>query len=440
MNTHNGNIRFVKSEDYTTMGGLFLARDAINDLKLLEDIREIFSEYPCKKGIPAETKVLSMIMAIVAGAKCLDDLDDARDDAAFREITNGGIAPTTAGEFLRSVDERTVERMENLVPVVAARMNRKICEKFGKKENLFLNIDGTSFEDFGKKKEGVGYNYEKKRVLEGLYAFDEFGICHYSNIRKGGTHSSVGTATIIEEVYRCNGKDTPFCFRGDSAYGNQEIINGILNKNGHFIIALKKNVYGPLLKNNIEWTESKIKFFDDNECYIASTRYTPKDIREPLRVVLIKSKTNHNSDDESDEALLTKDGHRYYAAVTNIDPSEASDEEIIAMYRGRANIENDIKDIKHGMELDTLPCQKMLANRLYGVIVILAMNLLKYLYYMINQKRVTVKTIRKKIINIAGIIIRHARRAILKASKLKEEVLREVYYKIFGYQLGQLRV
>ena len=107
----------------------------------------------------------------------------------------------------------------------------------------------------------------------------------------------------------------------------------------------------------MKWKKTKIKFFESNKCQISSTLYVPNKLKGKsfLRVVFIRTKkTNITSSD--------KRHYRYYAIVTDMPESQMSDEEVINFYRGRANAENFIKDLKYGMDFLHFPCQSMKKN------------------------------------------------------------------------------
>lgn len=54
--------------------------------------------------------------------------------------------------------------------------------------------------------------------------------------------------------------------------------------------------------------------------------------------------------------------YHYYAVVTDMGESEMSNEHILKFYRKRSQVENNIKDIKNGMDFHHFPCMNLKAN------------------------------------------------------------------------------
>jgi hypothetical protein len=72
-------------------------------------------------------------------------------------------------------------------------------------------------------------------------------------------------------------------------------------------------------------------------------------------------------------------------------------------------IETNIKDLKQGLDFYHFPCQKLNANRVWGQLGIIAYNLMRLTSFTISKNGCFINTVRKKIVMIAGEIIKHAR-------------------------------
>jgi hypothetical protein len=90
--------------------------------------------------------------------------------------------------------------------------------------------------------------------------------------------------------------------------------------------------------------------------------------------------------------------------------SEMSDERIIKFYRRRSQVENNIKDIKNGLDFHHFPCMNLKANNVWGLIGVIAYNLMRFASFAVVAERgCFVETTRKRIVAIAGEVIIHAR-------------------------------
>ena len=108
-------------------------------------------------------------------------------------------------------------------------------------------------------------------------------------------------------------------------------------------------------------------------------------------------------------------GEVHYAIVTNMSEKELSNERVIQFYKKRANVENQIKDLKMGMDFYHFPCQKLNANRAWGIIAIFAYNLMRFSAHKLFRKRgCFLKTVRRKMVFIASELRRGQRKIKLR--------------------------
>jgi hypothetical protein len=86
--------------------------------------------------------------------------------------------------------------------------------------------------------------------------------------------------------------------------------------------------------------------------------------------------------------------------------SEMSHEHVLKFYRKRSQVENNIKDIKNGMDFHHFPSMSLRGNNVWGLIGIIAYNMMRYASFMVvPDKGCFIKTTRKKIVTIAGEVI-----------------------------------
>ena len=73
-------------------------------------------------------------------------------------------------------------------------------------------------------------------------------------------------------------------------------------------------------------------------------------------------------------------------------------------------VENNIKDIKNGMDFHHFPCGTLKANNVWGLMGVIAYNLMRFTSFaVVPDKGCFVETTRKRIVAIAGVVITHAR-------------------------------
>lgn len=388
---------------------LFSGLHLFDDLFHKFEIQQLISPYLPKKkrnrGFSTFEKLFAGVLGFIAGVECLDDFDWLGYDPLFMELTDSP-SSITMGKFLRSFSVRQVEQVRNLLPTLAFKMRLWLEPKLYK---IVWKMDVTIHQQYGEKMEGVEFSYRQVNGLSSQNLFDDKGLCYGFALRNGAAHSSVGAIEMMENAFRIVPKSIQQFFLADSAYANTQIYNTLLNHNVNFAIALSETVRGSLLKNygnKVKWEDTKIRFFESNKCEIGDILYPKKDLsmgKTFLRVVMIRAKK---------KKMEAGDNHpyHYYAIVTNMSNAEMTNEKVIKFYRRRAQVENNIKDLKNGMDFHHFPCQSLKANHVWGLMGIIAYNLMRLISFTIfPQTGCFIKTTRRRLVTLAGEVIKHAR-------------------------------
>lgn len=108
--------------------------------------------------------------------------------------------------------------------------------------------------------------------------------------------------------------------------------------------------------------------------------------------------------------------------------SEMTNEKIIQFYRKRAQVENNIKDLKNGMDFHHFPCQSLKANHVWGLMGIIAYNLMRLASFTISKDGCFLETVRKRIVIKACEVIKHARSIELR-------MMNHIFYKVAQMKL-----
>ncbi len=409
--------------------GTFFFTNLANLLKLRSGHDMSFLSCKTKKRRESEAKKFkTLLFSFIHGAQCLDDLDDLREDSLFREIT-GGCASTTVGDWMRSFSSRQIELLSEAHTELAFKLRAMLPKD---DRDLIITMDSTPHEQTGKKMEGVAWNYKDMWCLDSQNAYDQYGLSYGFHLRPGNTYSGNGAVSMIEQIFSRAPISMRRFFRADSAYGNMGIYNALINKNVSFVIALKENVYRPLLTKNKEvmkWKKSKMTFFNSTNCEVATVQYPLQGLamgKKYLRVVFLRAPI-----ESSEQTDLWEGKYRYYALVTNMFEHEKSADGVIAFYRQRANAENFIKEQKYGFDLKHFPCKKLDANRVYGLVGSMAYNIVRFTSFFITKNGCFSKRVRRKLLYIPGQVVKHARRVHIKVQEKHKEVMDKIYNNIF---------
>ena len=432
-------------------GGLIIYDQILENLNFHNALKKILPKKSKKKGIKQFDKFKTLILGFISGLDSISDIEDLRRDQLFNELTNGGCADSTMGDFLRSFKTRHLELLQEFLIDSAIKLRQV---QFPDDDFVIYSIDGTPNIQTGTKIEGAGWNYKKEWGLDTLNLYDHRGFHYGFDVRNGGTYSGKGAGFMIDNVLRKTPDHLQRFLTADSAYSNQEVFNTSLLGGCRFVIAMKENVYSPLLeKNNLKWKKTSMIFFESNKCEVSECLYYTEDLvngKKSLRVVFIRAPKKEEQLD------LFEDGYRYYAFVTDIGAHEklpvrekfnvtggrgktsrkkgdwkmmsATTENIIEFYRYRGNTENFIKEEKGGLDLRHYPCQKQSANKTFGLIGVLAYNLMRFSSFMISNYGCYSKKIRRCLVNLPCQIVKHARKIIIK---FNHETHKEVKNKLY---------
>ncbi len=101
-------------------------------------------------------------------------------------------------------------------------------------------------------------------------------------------------------------------------------------------------------------------------------------------------------------------------------------QEVMEFHQKRGNCENFIREEKYGYDLSHFPCLKMNANHAYGLLAMVAHNLLRWVALLMKpDKPLFSKKLRKRFIFYPGKIVKHARQVYLRIiERGYEEVMR----------------
>ena len=142
----------------------------------------------------------------------------------------------------------------------------------------------------------------------------------------------------------------------------------------------------------------------DGAADVAETTYIPFESAPdaaPVRLIVRRVKPTPNSQ----LALLVD--YSYHGFITDRDGDTL---ELEADHRRHAEIENAIRDLKHGVGLNHLPSGRFPANAAWLAVQVMAHNLARWAARIgLGEQLVTTKTLRRRFFSIAGRLTRSAR-------------------------------
>jgi hypothetical protein len=414
------NKKIIKTEgvdkNFSSFGGIFLYERLCERLGLFSKMATTLPANLIEPKTTAYDKFKALCLGFVAGADSLEDMDKLACDVGFKETLGHVNASNTYGEYLRSFSGLQTKQINEKLIETALELRNKMHKK---DKTFILDLDSTACVQHGEKMEGVGFNYKNLWCLDSIQAYDQYGFQYHMDVRAGNTYSSNNSETIIHEVFKRIPVEMEKYFRGDSAFGSNEIFKALEVKGVKFVISMKENVYSTFLNRIDKWEKSKLLFHDKRETEVGHWFYTPKASKKVYRITALRSLKA-----DRQRSLFQVESYDYFVCISNIGHHEMSNEKLIKFYRKRGQAENFIKELKYGFDQKHFPCQKLNANKIYGLISAFAYNLMRYTAFILNkQKTHYSKMIRFRMVRLACQVVSHARYAIFR---FNNETMKEV--------------
>ena len=371
---------------------------------------------------------LIQLASFCYGHDCLADLEQFRKDPSLAEIMQGEtVAPRTMGDFLRDYELGNLHRA-NIFLHTQAKSYRVQLEKMLKKQFKpalapHLSIDSTSHIQHGKKMEGLDFNYKDEWCLDSQVIFDELGLCWDMELRSGNTKSGDGAPEQIRRAFsQYSFKDEKY-LSADAAYCNQYVIKTCISLGALFTLTANQATTGwedhiceiPEWKPWVHTDEQKQEALERGhtlpEIEVGRFYWQPS-WSESLRLPVVVKRTKVEQSD------IIWGQWKYYGIISNIPLLEWNLQEVVEHHNKRGNVENFIREEKYGYDLKHFPCLELKANHAFGLIAMMAHNLLRWTAIHENPSRPRfAKGLRNKFIYIPGKIVSHARQLVMRVSE-----------------------
>ena len=268
-----------------------------------------------------------------------------------------------------------------------------------------LDFDSTILSRFGQQ-EGAKKGYNPKKIgrpsHHPLMAFvADVNLIANFWLRSGDTSSSNNFKAFFEDTISKIKNKTIGLIRMDSGFFSNDILTMIEQKAIHYIVSVK--FYRPIQKE-ISLQQNWIKIEEGIE--IAETMYKAESWGSARRIIIVRQKLADRPTAVG-KTLSIFEGtefyrrHRYSAYVTNM---KLSSLEVWRLYRGRADSENRIKELKADFGLESFNLEGFYPTEAALIMVMIAYNLMAIFRMFILQSEVqhTLSTLRYKTLAIGA--------------------------------------
>jgi hypothetical protein len=389
----------------TSYAGLPLLLGMAKSLGLEEALNGLRVKERAKGYKPAET-IFSIMGLLQAGGVALDDIGLLSGDEGLRELLGAFPASNTLGEFLRRFTNSTIYRLGQIQLETAV----KVIKAAGLK-SVIVDVDSFFLES---QKAGVKMNYE------GLWGYNPLAVtCAELKMplagvfRPGNVSAMANLGWLLERVLERVPAGITVRVRSDSAGYQAGVVRVLQEKDVRFTITVRKDEAVMETIRSIreeKWKRYEGGAWENRESEIAETvhAFGEKDL-PAYRMVVVRWR-------KAQAELFDGDLFEYHAVLTDMNNWAAG--LVLQFHRTRQDgSENVNKELSGGFGLSKLPCDKEMANAAYFQIALLAAVVFaatKYLTFPKSWWNLTIKTVRFRLIRLAGVVGRRARYLWLK--------------------------
>jgi len=383
-------------------GGLVLPYEMAKALRLPDVIDRELPLPGSGRGYKPSQFVMPLVLMLHGGGKKLDDLRELKEEVSLRELLEMKDLPVscTVGDWLRRMG-RDNQGLSGL-----GRANHHtVAEvlKRDKRTEYTLDTDATVIES---EKEEAKWTYKKEKGYQPLLGFlFELGLVVEDEFRDGNIPAGAGAVEFLEACHRMmpQGKRIAY-YRSDSAAYQAGVINSCFEHKVLFTITADQD---KAVKEAIKTIKGEEWEPHEKGREIAETVHTMNKTKEAFRLIVQRWPKLQGE-------LFDPDPYCYHAIATN---REEEAREVISLHNQRGQAENYIKELLNGFGMEWMPCGETYANAVFFRIGILAYNLflaMKLLALPSWYRTSTISTVRWKLYQVAGAIVKHAHRILLK--------------------------
>jgi hypothetical protein len=400
------------SEELTAHAGLALLAEYNHGLGLRELVDRHLPGPGSNRGYQASAFVDSLVLMLQGGGRRLEDVRELRQEVPLLKLVNREAIPDpdTIGDWLRRMgDPKNNQAGLHGLGHVRDAMNHRILRR-DKAEGYTLDVDAMQVEG---EKADAHFTYKGDKGYMPMLGFlFEPAICLLDEFREGNESPAAGHVAFYRQ---CKARMPPgkriARARADSASYQSDLINEFEEDKVLWTITADQDAaVQELIRTMPEeaWKEP------EQGCgyELAEAVHTMNKTKASFRLVIKRGPRKQQD-------LFAAAGGKYhhYAVASNWPEEEKDAQAVLTWHNQRGQAEKFNKELKYGFGQNQMPCGESYANAVYFRLGVIAYNLFigsKRLSSIETWARHTMATFRWKLVQIAGRVVHHAGRVILK--------------------------
>lgn len=399
------------------------------------------------RGLSAGEFLVGLACAQMAGEEYLVGLDRRRADTAGGLLSPVPPSPsTTAATLAKRFDTTAWHGLEAAIGQLSSRVLGHLDPQRRAAVLAWptIDIDATEVEVYGSRKQGVAYNYKGQRAgRPHLATWAETGIVLAADLLAGDVDPRADVVALfaralagLDAAAHQHGAHGRVRVRGDIGYFTKDLAHAVVGAGCDFSIGANRNPATWRAATTVPddaWDEA----IGMKGAQVAVADYAPggwppgtrcliRRVRHDATTISADPRARRRKTIPAEQLALALDGDleqvwAYSFIVTNLDittPAKAA--AIECWHRHRTDIEDRIRDAKHGAALRHLPSGDPGVNTAWMWGALLAVNLSAWLHELggldngNGYGRAHLTRLRRELICIPGRVIRHARRTTLR--------------------------
>ena len=422
-------------ERLTAHGGLALMGEFNHGIGLRELTDRYLPSPGSNRGFTPSVIVDSLVLMLQGGGRSLEDLRELRNEEGLMGLMGHEEIPEpdTVGDWLRRMGDPKAGPLglEGL-DRVRDKINERVLRKDGIKQ---YTLDADATEIVGEKADALMTYNGNKGYMPMVGFLYETPVCLYDEFREGNVAPAFGQKEFYLQCKQRmpRGKRIGY-YRGDSASYQAGLFNQLEEDGVRYGITVDQDKAVKLAIAMIsrgDWKEPV------RGCgyELAETVHCMNETKKAFRLVVKRWVARQGELFERKE-----NPYSYHVVATNWLEEEKKAPEVLEWHNQRGQAENFNKEVKIGFGMERMPCGQTHANAVFFRIGILAYNLFigfKRLSCPESWLRQTIATFRWKMVQVAGRIVKHAGKAVLKLmiDLEKLELFKRIRQKCFELSL-----
>lgn len=397
-------------EMITPRSGLVLFAELVRAFKVKQRVERLFPRPGSNRGYQPWSYIEPLLLMMEGGGRHVEDLREIQDDVALRTLVGLEKMPSlsTFGDWLvRAGAQGGIGAMCSVNEDVAGAILSRLAAP-----DYTLDVDTTVIES---EKKEAAWTYKKVKGYQPMLGYlDENGICLAHEFREGNIAAQTGARAFLEHSYGLCPKIRRL--RSDSAFYKSDVICWCQARDIGFTITADQS---PAMKEVIRTVRDWKRFWgpegEETDREVGTAVHLVSKTKEAVRLVVQRWR-------DPQLQLFEPSGYCYHVIATNRD--ELAPEEVVWFHNRRGQVENLIKELKIGFGMEQMSSGDFAANSLWFSIGVLAYNLTqaeKLLFLDPDWRPRTIGTLRWQLIGVAGRLVRHGRRWVLRVAASAEK-------------------